>query len=87
MQPRSRKYGSGAVKSKVITFSFPLDGALHAQLQAIADDREWTINHVLGKVVPLGLEVYLRQITLPSNLELRTGNEPYAVANKEVDPE
>lgn len=60
--------------SNILTFSFKATDSVYAQLQVLAEEREWTMNHLLRKIVPLGLEVYLRNTTLPSPLEV-SGNE------------
>ena len=63
-------YGAGVKRGKHLVVSFEADDQVVAQLRAVAEEREWTLNHVLRKVVPLGLEVYLRNTTLPHPFEL-----------------
>lgn len=70
MNVRTPSYGSGVKRGKTLAINFPVDDAVLAQIQALAEEREWTVNHVLRKIVPLGLEVYLTQTTLPHPLEL-----------------
>lgn len=70
MNYRTPKFGSGQRKGNNISFSFPVNDQVLAQIKCIADEREWTVQHVLRKIVPLGLEVYLQQTTLPHPLEL-----------------
>lgn len=62
--------------SQNLTFSFKGCPELYAQVLAVAEEREWTVQHVLRKIVPLGLEVYLSRTSLPHPLEL-SGREVF----------
>lgn len=56
--------------SQNLTFSFKGSPELYAQVLAVAQEREWTVQHVLRKLIPLGLEVYLSRTSMPHPLEL-----------------
>lgn len=45
--------------SKIISFTIRLDDPVVDALAAIGSDKEWTISHVVRKVLPLGVQVYL----------------------------
>ncbi len=53
-----------------LSISFDVSDSVYAQIHCIAEDREWTVSHVLRKIIPLGLDVYLRGTALPSLVEL-----------------
>lgn len=75
-------YGGGASKGKQISIGFKVSDSVLAQVQCIADEREWTLNHVAHKLLHLGLEVYLRQSTLPHPFEL--SGLPLSAPSEEV---
>lgn len=52
-------------EGNIVSISFKVDDSLYAQLKCIAEEREWTIRHVLMKLVPLGMDKYLELTTLP----------------------
>lgn len=47
--------------SKIIAFSIRLDDPVVEGLAAIGSDKEWTISHVVRKILPLGLKAYLAE--------------------------
>ena len=47
-----------------VAIGFDVDDAVYAQLQCIAEEREWTLSHVLRKLIPWGLDAYLKRTTL-----------------------
>lgn len=47
-----------------VCISFKVDDSVYAQLLCIAEEREWTMTHVLRKLIPWGLDAYLKRTTL-----------------------
>ena len=67
-----RNYRNPEGAGNIVSFSFKVTDSVYAQIQCVAEEREWTVNHVLSKLVPLGLDVYLNKTTLDNEV---TGNE------------
>lgn len=63
---KRKDYRSTISGGQHVSISFKVDDAVYAQLCCIAEEREWTITHVLRKLIPWGLDAYLKRTTLDS---------------------
>lgn len=62
--PKRKDYRSPISGGQAISINFKVEDPVYAQLLCIAEEREWTVAHVLRKLIPWGLDAYLKRTTL-----------------------